>query len=163
VPRHKTPIAEKKLKGLYREDRHGNSAEEVINELIKIPENIVTPSTLTDPYVQSYFSYHTEYLIKIGILSLSDLPELENMYISLQKLREINVKLNMLDMVKDIDTWNKLSSAYIKYSNHFSSLAGKYYISPTARAKMTYDQLNIKKLESEIPSLTERLLKKKRS
>jgi hypothetical protein len=157
------PVSQKKLLGTYRNDRDGNKAEPILAELMVIPVAIDCPSTITDEYCKSYWKYHTDFLITCGVLSMSDVPELENLYITLQRLREINKKILTLDLIKDLENYTILSSLSLKLSKHFSELAGKYLVSPAARIKLKTDDLNLKKLEAENPSIMEKLIARKKA
>ncbi|MDR1301548.1 MAG: hypothetical protein LBK43_03645 [Treponema sp.] len=160
--RPRKPTTQLKLAGTYREDRHGKNPDTLIADLLNIPGELVPPETLIDTYCREHYKYHTNLLINLKILTVSDLPELELLYLTLQQCRQIRERLATLDMLKEPDDYVRFTRILINLSDYFSKVAQKYYISPTARTKLQLDQLNLEKAKQE-ESITKKLLNKKKA
>ncbi len=154
MARPKKPIELKKLEGTYRKDRDENSekVQDVLVQNTKIifsPDVKVTcPKTIQTKYVRSYWKKLTSMLIGLKVLSPSDIPQLEQLCIVLEKLREVQelwMKISPLD-----ESYERVQKMYINLSNKFDVLGSKYYISPQARAKLTLDVLNVTKTKQDI-------------
>ena len=163
MARTRKPIAQKKLEGTYRKDRDGNrdKSEIILSNLdtaFKEGDSLEPPANITDDFVKQHYIYHSRLLIKLHILQLSDIPELNMMYELLQRERQVERELESIDISSDIDTFERLTKLQIKLSNAFSSLSVKYYISPTARTHLELDNLELEKAKSETQSITARLL-----
>jgi hypothetical protein len=158
--RPRKPTEQLKLSGTYRKDRHGNNADTIISDTLDVPKKLIPPETITDLYCQQHYEYHTNLLIKLKILTASDLPELELMYCTLQRCREIQKTLSTLDMATQLEDYAKLVKILRKESDYFSKIAQKYYISPTARARIKMEQLNLEKAQEE-SAMAKRLKAKK--
>jgi phage terminase small subunit len=161
MPTRKKPVELKKLQGTYRENKD-NGVETYISNYLEVPSNIEAPDTITDNFCREHYKYHVRLLANLKILTLSDIPEIDMMYQTLQNYRKIYDTLQTIDMITDSETYELLSNRLLKYSKRFSDLASKYCISPTSRNKLTLESLSIKK-EIEQTSLTAKLLNKKKS
>ena len=73
--RPRKPTAQLKLSGTYREDRHGKNVDVQLENFLSVPVELLPPKTITDSYCQEHYKYHTNLLIKLKILTASDLPE----------------------------------------------------------------------------------------
>jgi hypothetical protein len=160
--RPRKPTTQLKLSGTYREDWHGKNPDTLIADLLNIPGELVPPQTIIDPYCREHYKYHTSLLLNLKILTASDLPELELLYLTLQQCRQIREKLSTLDIFNDLNKYAKLSKLLINLSDYFSKVAQRYYISPIARTKLQLEQLNLEKAKHE-ESITGKLLKKKKA
>lgn len=146
--RTKTPTAILKLQGTLRDDKRPDEVLPKVASFITGPVEV--PKSITDEYCIGFYETQTNLLIKLNLLFPSDLPELESMTLTLQQLRQIQKRLREIDIVSNLDEYDKLSKLQIKLSNTFSSLAAKYYVSPTARAKMKLDYLDIQQKEQNL-------------
>lgn len=148
------PIEQKKLEGTYRKDRdlQREQTEKQLREapsaMFKPGEKVKCPASITDRYVRNYWKKMTTALIALGVLSYVDVPEVEQLCMTLQKLREVQVTFSTLSPFdEDFDLWEK---RYIRLANKFSELGAKYFISPAARSKLRLEDLNIQKTEKEL-------------
>jgi phage terminase small subunit len=139
-----------------------NGVENYISNYLEVPQNIEPPVSIVDVFCKEHYKYHVRLLANLKILTLSDIPEIDMMYEILQEYRKTYNQLQTIDMIKENETYEKLSNRLLKYSKQFSVLASKYCISPTARNKLTLESLSIKK-EIEHTSITTKLLNKKKS
>jgi hypothetical protein len=155
------PIEQHKLDGTFRRDRHGNLPEPIISNVLEIPE-IKPPSSITDAFIIDQYQHHIQLLARLGILTYSDIPEIEIMYLALQEYRKVYIELQKIDMMKDTDKYDKLSNRLLKHGQRFSNLAVKYCISPAARNKLTLEALQIKKEMESQKSITATLIEKRR-
>lgn len=153
--RPRKPIEQKKLEGTYRKDRDApverKQAEMRAVEAI-FPEGtrVSCPATVTDKYVRSYWKKLTGMLVAIKVLSPADIPQLEQLCVVLQKLREVQIMYANASPADDFNEFERIQKAYIALSNKFDQLGSKYYISPSARSKLVLDALNVEKTQQEI-------------
>lgn len=154
-------VAQKKLSGTFRKDRHAKQ-EKTENEISKTcfsPETQLSPPPeITDQFVKDYYSFHTNQLIQLKILSPSDIPEINLLYYTLQQLRQVQKELSESDLKNDLDRYEKLTKLSIKLGNRFSELAKRYYISPTARTRIQLDNLELEQKQAENKSVISRLI-----
>lgn len=156
--RPRKPVALKKFEGTYRKDR--DSGKEISERQIKsVPGVIVPPDskiscpkTIQTKYVRSYWKRLTNNLISMQVLSYNDLPQLENMMLILEKLREAQEQFSLCSFsdVAALANYDICLKIVSKLTQMFNDLAAKYYISPSARSKLTLDLLNIQKTSQEI-------------
>lgn len=157
--RNKKPIVLKKLEGTYRADR--DAEREKVDSVIKNGAVIVPlglkvscPKSITDRYVRSYWKKTTAGLISLQLLSYSDIPMLEGMMYTLQKLRAVRAALDECDALNPAqeERFDRLTRLMLKLTSSFNEIAVKFCISPVARSKMTLDALAGEKLQREIKS-----------
>jgi hypothetical protein len=162
--RTRKPTAELKLQKTYRADRHGKNVDELLPKIIDTTTAVEPPKSITDDYVKQAFIAHTKMLCNLQLLAAADLPELEQLYLTLQQLREIETILLKTDPVKEIDNYERYTKMVIKLGNRFTTLAAKYYISPAARLRLTSDCLNIEKNKRDLEnqSIASKLLAAKK-
>lgn len=173
----------------YLVSKDGDQAEKSFKELVEIikadpaldsacKETVSTITTagsrisffssdsggIDNDYVKQAFTTHTKMLCNLQLLAAADLPELEQLYLTLQQLREIETILLKTDPVKEIDNYERYTKMVIKLGNRFTTLAAKYYISPAARLRLTSDCLNIEKNKRDLEnqSITAKLLAAKK-
>jgi hypothetical protein len=147
-----------KLSGTYRKDRHEKNADLLLENFLDVPGvELIPPESIVDPYCQEHYKYHTNFLIKLKVFTVSDLPELEMLYNTLQQYRMIHNMLPALEGKEYIE----FTKLLLKLSSYFSKVAQKYYISPAARMRLQLDHLNLEKAQAE--SNIAKLLKKKRA
>jgi phage terminase small subunit len=158
--RHKTPQALKKLQGTYRADRD-NGAENLLSNYLEKIQHFLPPDSITDDYCKTHYSHHINFLSNLNIITYSDIPEINTMYEALQEYRKVYVELQKIKL-SNVDDYEKLSNLLLKYGKRFSELAVKYCISPTARNKLTLEELQINKEVEEQKSLTAKLIGKKK-
>ena len=154
--RPKLPTELKKLKGTFREDRERkNPSTDVViatkpNAIFPEGTKISCPKTIQSKYVKAYWKKLTAMLVTIRVLSPADLPQLEQLCLILEKLREVQKLYSDLDPLNDFEAFANAQKVYIALSNKFDQLGSKYYISPAARTKLTLDELNVIKTGQEI-------------
>lgn len=160
----KKAVSLHKLNGTYRKDRYGKQEqiEKAVADIIAFSADSVLepPKNITDNFVKQYYQYHTNELIKLRLLTPSDIPELNNMYLLLQQLRKVQDRLDKLNIDTDLDEYERLTKLEIKLSNTFSELAKRYFISPTARTKLQLDKLDVEKKQAENQSVISKLINK---
>lgn len=148
------PIELKKIEGTFRLDR--DAEREKASKVIAKADNVIfekgirvsAPKSLTTKYVRSFWKKLTSMLINLRVLSSADIPQLEQLCIVLEKLREVQevwATITPLD-----ESYDRIQKLYISLSNKFDALSSKYYISPQARAKLTLDHLAIAKGEQDL-------------
>jgi phage terminase small subunit len=160
--RNKKPTAQKKLEGTFRKDRDGKKPDNFLPSIIDTSTEIEVPQTITDDYVIDAFKAHARMLCQLQLLTPSDIPELEQLYLTLQQLRQVQSKLKDLDPITNMENYSALTKLSIKLGIRFSSLCAKYYISPQARMKLQLDALNVEKVKTENKSIAAKLLSAKK-
>lgn len=154
MARPRKPVELKKIEGTYRKDR--DAEREKTDLLIQKRADVIfsedtkvsCPKTIKTKYVKSYWKKLTSMLISIRVLSAADIPQLEQLCIVLEKLREIQevwIKTTPFDEEYDL-----IEKRFITLSNKFDILGSKYFISPQARTKLTLDNLTAVKTEQDI-------------
>jgi phage terminase small subunit len=151
--RPRKPTELKKLEGTYRKDRDipAEKAESVIQKSqILFPEEkrISCPKTIKTKFVRSYWKKLTSMLIQLKVLSYADIPQLEQLCIILEKLREVQETFSLLSPLDE--NFEHMQKLFINLSNKFDQLGSKYYISPQARTKLILDNLTATKTQQEI-------------
>lgn len=159
--RPRKPTEQLKLSGTYRKDRHENNADTLIADMLTIPQVIQPPDTIIDSYCQEHYKYHINLLVKLKILTASDLPEIELLYTTLQQCRQVREQLAMMNMTSDTFEYIALSKLLLKLSDYFSKVAQKYYISPTSRARIQLEQLNLDKVKKDESNISKLIKRKK--
>jgi phage terminase small subunit len=159
--RHKKPIEQHKLEGTYRADRYGNNSEPVISTYLEPPKDFSPPENITDGFVKSHYKHHVQLLANLRILTVSDLPEINMMYETLQEYRRIYAQLRKEKIGGK--EYAYLSLLLLKYGKRFSDYAMKYCISPVARNKLTLESLQIKKEIDNQNTITAKLIGKKKA
>lgn len=152
MARPRLPTELKKLKGTINTTRE--KREPGIDTVIKNTPMIINatsvscPKTITDKYCRSYWKKLTNGLLSLGVLSAADIPQIEQLCICLQKLREVQELFASISVTDD--NFDLIEKRWLSLSNKFDTLGAKYYVSPVARAKIKLDDLNIRKTEQEI-------------
>jgi phage terminase small subunit len=159
--RHKKPIEQHKLEGTYRDCIHGKNAEPVIAGYLEVPADFLPPGTITDGFVKDHYQRHVRLLANLHILTVSDIPEINMMYETLQEYRRIYEKLQEEEIGSK--EYESLSYLLLKYGKRFSDHAVRYCISPAARNKLTLESLQIKKEADNQKSMTAKLIGRKRA
>jgi hypothetical protein len=160
MPRPRKPAEQHRLEGTYRGDRHGGGVENYIGNYLEIPEKIEPPENITDKYCREHYKYHVNLLMRLKILTLSDIPEIDMMYESLQQYRKIGAVLSKLNPLSE--EYEKLSRLLLKFGNRFSEIAVKYCVSPGARNRIRIEALSIRKETEHQASATAKLLRRKK-
>jgi hypothetical protein len=164
--RHKKPVEQHLLDGTYRADRHGGSVETAIIQYLELPKDFSPPATIKDSFVKSQYKNHTRLLANLNILTVSDLPEINIMYETLQEYRRIYKELQKEKIKIGTDEYDKLSLLLLRYGKRFSEYAVRYCISPAARNRLTLETLQTVRLKKEIDkkdTITAKLVKRKRA
>jgi hypothetical protein len=159
--RHKKPIEQHKLEGTYKDCIHGKSVEPVIAGYLEVPVDLSPPAAITDAFVKSHYQNHIRLLENLQILTVSDIPEIDMMYETLQEYRRIYVKLQEFQIGGE--EYENLSRLLLKYGKRFSDYAVRYCISPAARNKLTLESLQIKKEVENQKSITAKLIGRKKA
>lgn len=153
--RPRLPTEYKKHKGTLNktEDKRYKDtyADDVLKESPMILDQdkvLRVPATLKEEYVKEYYKNIVGGLKYIGVLSGADLPQIEQMCVYLQKLREVE-KIFIKSSPFDED-FDQIEKRYSRLVNQFNMLAQKYYVSPVARAKIRLDELTIKDKELSV-------------
>ena len=136
----------------------------VANSVSFLPgTKIAIPTEITDEYVKDFFQNEINMLTTFQLLTPADLPELTQMCILLQQLREVYRELGKISITNDFDRYDALTKLSIKIGNRFSKKEKKYFISPVARTKLALDSETLKKLSTENKerSATSKLLSRK--
>lgn len=153
--RPRKPVELKKLEGTYRadRDREQEQTQQIITSApsVILPEGskISVPKTIKSKYVKAYWRKLTASLIQLRVLSPNDIPQLEILCLTLEKLREAEQRFSEVEL-GDMETYEFLLKAVTKLTSQFNELAKNYYISPTARIKLRLDDLNLVKTAQEI-------------
>lgn len=152
MARTRKTIAEKKRNGTFKPSRDGKR-EQTENKIIEIvgPETIAfdLPSEIHSKEIISFYKWHTHFLNQLHIITPADIPTLNQMYLTLQQITDIDEQLHKTDLTKDFETYSALTKLRIRLCTLFNQVATQFYITPTARAKLTLDHLEIEKKQSE--------------
>jgi hypothetical protein len=159
--RHKKPVEQCKLEGTYREDRHGKNVEPVIAPYLEIPKDFIPPENIKDAFIKNHYKHHVQLLANLRILTISDIPEINIMYETLQEYRRIYARLQKETIGSG--EYESLSQLLLRYGKRFSEYAVKYCISPIARNKLTLESLQIKREIDSQNSITAKLINRKRA
>jgi phage terminase small subunit len=158
--RHKKAIEQRKLEGTYREDRHGKNVEPVIAPYLDPPKDFLPPKNITDAFVKQHYQQHVQLLANLHILTISDIPEINMLYETLQEYRKIYIHLQKEKI--DSEKYESLSRLLLRYGKRFSDYAVRYCISPMARNRLTLESLQIKKEIDSQNTITARLIGRKK-
>lgn len=160
--RRRLSVAEKKLKGTYRKDRQSEQeqVENEMSEIVALKKNtqIKPPKNLTNKNLIEFYKSHTNKLLELGLLADFDLPELNAMYEVLQQYYDVVEELKKTNIKENFIQYKELTDISQRLLKTFSSLSSKYYISPTARAKLTLDVLDIQHKQTENKSAITRAM-----
>jgi phage terminase small subunit len=159
--RHKKPIEQRKLEGTYRADRHGKNVEPLIAPHLEPPESFLPPATITDSFIKSHYQRHVRLLASLKILTVSDIPEINIMYETLQEYRKLYVQLKKEKIGSE--AYGNLSYLLLKYGKRFSEYAVKYCISPMSRNRLTLESLQIQKEIDSQNTITAKLIGRKKA
>lgn len=155
--RPKLPAEFKAFKGTLNKTEENNYGKELtaVDKIKECPKVIYDadtvlrcPKVITDGYVKKFWKSLTSALVAIGVLSSVDVPEVEQLCITLQKLREANKYFMKLE--PDDEEYDSFERRVNRLSTKFSELGAKYFISPAARSKLRLEDLNIQKTEKEL-------------
>ncbi|MCR5218603.1 hypothetical protein [Treponema sp.] len=152
MPNIKKSVELKKFQGTYRKDRDAEA--EKVSDVLKATSVILDansvscPKTITDKYCRKYWKLLTKNLLSIKVLSGADIPQLEMMFVYLQKLREVQQYFLAADPADEV--FDLMQARYEKLEKRFNTIAGKYYISPADRAKLKIDELTAVKAQQDI-------------
>lgn len=166
MPQPKKSVAEKKRNGTFKPSRHGEQekTENLITEIIGSEKlTVEIPQEIHSKELKDFYKWHTNFLNQLHILTPSDLPSINQMFLTLQQITDIDERLHETDLTKDFETYEALTKLRIKLCNLFNGLATQFYITPTARAKLTLDHLEIAKKQNENQSVIGKLIQAKRN
>ena len=159
-------IQEHKLKGTYRAKRHAEKekTEVIIQENLSFPVGTIieTPAEITDESVKKTYQEHINQLTFLQLLTPADLPELDEMYLTLQQLKKVRKELEKENVINDLEKYEKLTSLSLRLGKRFSDIAKKYYISPVARVKLKLENETLKQKQLESVSVIQKLIAEKR-
>jgi len=164
--RPKKPVALKKMQGTYRADRDlkTSHADEILKKSLPA-QPLKIPTWLKDKKVRSAYKKHIELLKLIGAEQTADSPLLENAYFALEKAAEIREMLfNKSPLAEDFEI---LMKRFSKFYEIYSSTVKDFYLTPSARVKLTLDTLTSQEKEIGIAtsqqSIIDKLIKEKES
>lgn len=148
--RPKKPTELKKLEGTYRKDRDSENTDVIIKHTSMILDvtKVSVPKSITNAEVRKYYTKLTKGLLSIGVLSGADLPQLEQMCIILQKLKE--AQKQFVDASVFDEEFDLIEKRYLRLVEKFDTLSAKYYVSPVARSKIRLDELAIQEKEISV-------------
>lgn len=151
--RPKIPTELKRLKGTLNTTREKNnpSADVAISEtsiIIPAGTKVSVPKTIKTKFVKKYWKQLIENLEVLHVLSKADLPQLENLCITLEKLREVQEVFSETSVFDE--EFDLIEKRFTRLSQKFDLLASKYYISPQARTQLRLQDLNLVKTSQEI-------------
>jgi hypothetical protein len=161
MSKHKKPIEQHKLEGTYRNYAHGNSAEPIIANYLELPKDFLPPETIKEDFIKEHYKHHVQLLANLHILTLSDIPEINIMYETLQEYRNIYKELQKVKIGSE--EYERLSFVLLKYGKRFQEYAIRYCISPMSRNKLTLETLQIKKEIDTQNTITAKLISKKKA
>lgn len=148
--RPRKPTEQKKLEGTYRKDRDVSADTRIAETSVIVPEGtrIPVPKTITTKFCRKYFKEVVKNLEVMHVLSRADLPQIENLCITLEKLREVQ---EIFAQTSPFDEeFDLIEKRFTRLSQKFDLLASKYYISPAARTQLKLQDLNLVKTAQEI-------------
>ena len=157
--RPKKPVALKKMQGTYRADRDSLTVaadEKIKNQLPARPLKI--PNWIKNKTVRTAYKRHIELLRLIGAEQTADSPFLENAYFALEKAAEIREMLfdkNPLD-----EDFEILMKRFSRFYEIYSSTVKDFYLTPSARVKLTLDTLTSQEKEIGIASSKQNIIDK---
>ena len=153
MARPRKPTAVKRLEGTWRKDRDGNAPDVAITHVrgVLVPEgtSLECPATVKTDFCRTYWRHLTESLVAMRVLGWADLPELEGMVLTLEKLREARKRLSECS-IDDKAEYARLLDLVRKLEAMWHEMAPRYFVSPVARQKMVLDGLNIEKTAQEV-------------
>jgi phage terminase small subunit len=153
--RKRLPIAEKKLRGTYDVTRDKERDEVETNLLpTAIPENTIInpPEVITDEYVISAYKNHVNWLTHYNQLHQIDIAELDELFITLQQLRNVTRKrleMESGDITGNLDDYYRLTQIEVKLRKQFVDMGKDFMMTPTVRSKLTIEQLTADKMAAE--------------
>lgn len=147
------PTELKRLKGTLnttREKQNPSADVAIAQTSVILPEGtkISVPKTIKTTYGKKYWKTIISNLGTLRVLSKADIPQIENLVITLEKLREVQeqfVNCSVYDEEFDL-----IEKRFTRLSQKFDLLAAKYYISPQARTQLKLQDLNLIKTAQEI-------------
>lgn len=151
--RHLT-AAEKKMRGTFNQtrDREQEQAEITIASnasAMFTPDNLPKcPDSITTPYCKKYWKDFTRALTSFGVLSYVDIPQVEALVVTLEKMRAAEEALVNADIL-DPD-FDNIMNRFMRLSDKFDKLSAAYFVSPAARSKLRLEDLNIQKTQAEL-------------
>jgi hypothetical protein len=83
------------------------------------------------------------------------------MYILLEQIRKLAVSMQSMEVLNA--NYEKVALLYARLTDRFDKLASSYYISPSARTKLTTEMVSIKKDQAITESITSKLLRAKKA
>ena len=152
--RKKLPTAMKKARGTYRKDRD-KKTEEVEKYLSEseIHSEILPPQIITDNYVKEAYIEHSRWLSRYGQLCSIDISEFDQMFITLQQLREVTIQRIAMEkdgaVVKNLEDYTKISKLELSLRKTFIEMGKDFLMTPAVRSKLTIEQLTADKLAAE--------------
>ena len=109
---------------------------------------IPCPETISAPRAREYWGELTGALLSIGSLSAVDLPQIEQLCFTLEKLDEARETFAALTPADE--GYFRAQRSFVELASFFDRLASKYYVSPASRVKLALDALNCKKTAQDV-------------
>ena len=123
---------------------------------------IKPPDSLLSDKVREQWKVTVSNLIDLEIVTLQDLPSLEQGFIILEEFHRVKNSLDEIraqseaEIITDDDTLTtivKLQKSLTNLSNTYNSILGKFGVTPTERAKMEWGHLKEQESKNPIEAL----------
>lgn len=134
----------KRLEGTWRKDRDAEAerrdAALAERRIIYPPDaRVPCPRSIRSRAARAYWREMAGMLCRLQVLSPADLPQLEELCLVLEKMREAWALLQGLS--PSSDGFARLLPLCMKLSKRFDELGSKYYVSPAARSRLALDAI----------------------
>lgn len=166
MARTKKSVAEKKLNGTYKPSRHSKQeqTENIITELItQDKKTFELPAEITNKEIVSFCNWHLDFLNQLNLITPADSLIFFQMYRTAQQIQDIDEQLHNTDITEDFEKYTALSKLRIKLCKLYNEVAVQFYVTPTARAKLTLDHLEIEKKQNQNQTVIGKLIQSKRN
>ncbi len=149
----KLPAELKRRRGTLNvtREKQNPGAEDVIAQTsVILPEDarVAVPKSITEPKVRKFFKETVKNLLSLRVLSAVDIPQIETMCVTLQKLHEVQAEFMQLDMFDE--KFDAIEKRFERLGKRFDELARLFYISPDARTRLKLNDLTLIKTAQEI-------------
>ena len=139
---HPKSAAQKRIEGTYRADRDAakeGAERELVQKGLAIPagSRLRCPRTIKTRAARAYWREVTSMLTSQHILIPADLPQIEEMCILMEKLKEAQAAFQEAEPLSE--EYFPLMKACLALSKRFDQIASKYGVSPAARARLALD------------------------
>ena len=143
------PTELKRIKGTLNVTREKqNKGSDVVLDktdiTIKAGDKLPKPKSLQTTYGKKFYKMVVRNMMTLHVLSYVDLPQIEMLARDLEQIREIDEIIQKIDATNPdtLDDLMKYQRINQMRSNHFDSLASKFYITPLARVQLKLGELD---------------------